>query len=88
MAQMLKIVKIGNSRGVRLPATMLARYRIGGEVSVEANPDGILLRPVKESRLSWEETFKEMAAEAKSAGDEFADMEKNTVTDGLDQLDR
>lgn len=60
----LKVARIGNSRGVRLPAASLRRYRIGESVLMEERSDGILLRPVGPAipKLSWEETAKEMAA--------------------------
>jgi antitoxin MazE len=60
----LKVARIGNSRGVRLPAAVLARYCIGNTVRMEERSEGILLRPsggVVE-KLSWEDTAREMAA--------------------------
>lgn len=64
--QHLKVARIGNSRGVRLPAETLARYRIGDSVVMEEREDGILLRPSGSAppRLSWEETAKAMAEAA------------------------
>jgi antitoxin component of MazEF toxin-antitoxin module len=60
----LKVARIGNSRGVRLPASTLERYRIGESVVMEERSEGILLRPrgPARSKLSWEETAREMAA--------------------------
>jgi antitoxin MazE len=81
----LKVVRIGNSRGVRLPAPLLARYQIKHQVSAEQRPEGILLKSVQDDRFSWEETAKAMAAEQ---GGEFADLEKAAVADGLASLDR
>lgn len=81
----LKVVRIGNSRGVRLPAPLLARYRIKNQVAAEERPEGILLRPVKDDRLSWEETARAMAAEQ---GGGFADFEQATAFDGLASLDK
>ena len=81
----LKIVRIGNSRGVRLPAPLLAHYRIKNEVSAEQRPEGILLKSVKDYRLSWEETARAMAAEQDG---EFSDLEKATAADGLAALDQ
>jgi antitoxin MazE len=81
----LKVVRIGNSRGVRLPAPLLARYRIKNQVSAEQLPEGILLRAVKDDRLSWEETARAMAEEGNG---EFADIERATATDGLSTLDQ
>jgi len=60
----LKVSRIGNSRGVRLPAASLRRYRIGETVLMEERSEGILLRPTGPvvEKLSWEDTAREMAA--------------------------
>lgn len=60
----LKVARIGNSRGVRLPADTLKRYQIGDRVIMEERAEGILLRPAgaTQHKLSWEDTAREMAA--------------------------
>ena len=60
----LKVARIGNSRGVRLPAATLRRYRIGETVMMEERSEGILLRPTGPAveKLSWEDTARQMAA--------------------------
>jgi antitoxin component of MazEF toxin-antitoxin module len=60
----LRVARIGNSRGVRLPAESLRRYRIGETVVMEERSEGILLRPTGPAveKLSWEETARAMAA--------------------------
>jgi antitoxin component of MazEF toxin-antitoxin module len=60
----LKVARIGNSRGVRLPAASLRRYRIGESVVMEERSEGILLRPTGPvvEKLSWEDTAREMVA--------------------------
>jgi len=81
-------VQIGNSRGVRLPAAWISRYRLGDHVVAEAHPEGLWLRPAADDgALSWEATAQAMAAENHAQGDEFADMEV-VATDGLGSLDR
>lgn len=62
----LKVTRIGNSRGVRLPAASLRRYRVGAAVIMEERSDGILLRPTvpAQEKLSWEDTAREMEAVA------------------------
>lgn len=79
----LKVARIGNSRGVRLPATTLARYRIGERVIMEERSDGILLRPAgsKGAKLSWEETARAMAA-----SDEDWTERDLSIGDGLDDV--
>ena len=76
----LKVVPIGNSRGVRLPKTVLDKYAIWDAVSVEEREDGLLLRSRKDKRLSWEETFKDMAHER----EDWSDLDA-TLKDGLDK---
>lgn len=60
----LKITRIGNSHGVRLPAATLKRYCIGAAVVMEERSDGILLRPTGPAveKLSWEDTASAMPA--------------------------
>jgi mRNA interferase MazF len=60
----LKVARIGNSRGVRLPASSLKRYSVGSALIMEERTEGILLRPAAggAAKLSWEETAREMAA--------------------------
>jgi len=79
----LKVARIGNSRGVRIPATTLERYRIGATVVMEERSDGILLRRAEAAvaRLSWEETAREMAAAR-----EDWDAWDVTTADGLRDL--
>jgi antitoxin MazE len=59
----LAITRIGNSRGIRIPADILRRYKLGKTVILEERCDELALRPVKQAKLSWKETYAEMAAE-------------------------
>ncbi len=79
----LKVTRIGNSRGVRLPAATLSRYGIGQRVVMEERSDGILLRPSDEehAKLSWDETARAMAA----APDDWTEWD-TTLADGLDAV--
>jgi antitoxin component of MazEF toxin-antitoxin module len=79
----LKIARIGNSRGVRLPADTLARYHIGAEVIMEERSDGILLLPTGRTteKLSWEDTAREMG----EAMEDWAAWDA-TAADGLDSV--
>ena len=79
----LKVARIGNSRGVRLPIASLRRYRIGDTLVMEEKSEGILLRPtgVVVEKLSWEDT-----ARAMSASDEDWSAWDTSAADGLDGL--
>lgn len=79
----LKVARIGNSRGVRLPAASLRRYRIGETVLMEERSDGILLRPMGPAveKLSWEGTAHAMAATHEDWG-----AWESTTSDGIAEL--
>ena len=79
----LKVVAIGNSRGVRLPKAVLDKYAIHDAVVVEEREEGLLLRSKKDKRLSWEETYMEMARER----EDWSDFE-SAVADGLDRKEK
>lgn len=79
----LKITRIGNSHGVRLPAATLKRYGIGSTVVMEQRSDGIFLRPTGPAieKLSWGDTAREMEA----AGEDWSDWDSVTA-DGLSDI--
>ena len=79
----LKVVPIGNSRGVRLPKAVLNKYAIKGELVLEERTEGLLLRNKPDKCLTWEDTFKEMAKER----EDWSDLDA-TMADGLDQASK
>lgn len=65
-----KLVRIGNSKGIRLPKNLIERYRLGEELTIEEVPDGILIKSKNPAeKLSWEQTFKQMAKEKENWSD-------------------
>ncbi len=77
----LTLCQIGNSRGIRLPAGVIKKYGMSRTVILEEKSDELVLRPLQEKKLSWAETFKEMAAEK----EDWSDLE-TTTGDGLRDL--
>jgi len=55
-----KIVRIGNSKGLRLSKMILDKYNIHESVEIVLKDEFIELRPVKSSRSGWSEKFKKM----------------------------
>ena len=76
--QDIKLVPIGNSKGIRLPKKLLEKYGFKEKIVLEETAEGILLRAKEDSKLSWEETFREMAGE-----DENWDDFETTLLDGF-----
>lgn len=52
-----KLVRIGNSKGVRLPKSMLVQTGMTERIEIEARGHSIILKPVKEPRSGWEASF-------------------------------
>ncbi len=55
-----RIVKIGNSQGIRIPKLLLEQTSLEGEVELVLEEDQIIVRPVKNVRQGWEEAVKGM----------------------------
>ena len=79
MAVRQRIVRIGNSRGVRLPASMLAEAQLaeGDEVELSAEAGQITLRQVRRPRADWAEQF---AAMAKHGDDKLIDGDQRDAS--------
>jgi len=62
VAMKVKIVKIGNSRGIRIPKVLLRQTGIDDEVNLEVVDNQVILKPLKKSvRMGWHDAFREMA---------------------------
>ena len=87
--QILKLVKIGNSRGVRLPKALLAAYPAAESFSWKVEGDGLKLEPVERSRPPPLDQWPRLIDEALAAhGDDADDFRiwDVTLADGLDEL--
>ena len=56
-----RIVKIGNSLGVRIPKVLLEQSRLAEEVEIEAFDRQIVIRAAHEPRDGWDAAFQAMA---------------------------
>ena len=56
----VSVVRIGNSKGIRLSKTLLERYNIKDTVDLILEKGQIILRPLSTPRKGWEVAFKEM----------------------------
>lgn len=55
------IVRIGNSRGIRLPKPVLNQCGLDDEVEIEVEGNRLVIRPVRRPRSGWSRAFAEMA---------------------------
>ncbi len=78
----ISLARIGNSRGIRLPAGLIRRHGFENGLVIEDRGHEIALRPKRAPRkLSWEETAREMVA----AAEDWSDWD-GVAADGLDDV--
>ena len=62
----VKLVSIGNSKGIRIPRSIIETCGFGDEVELDVDEGVVVLAPVGKPRQGWDEAFAAMAA----AGDD------------------
>ena len=63
-----QIIKIGNSKGIRIPKPLLEQSNLDGEVELEVVNEGLLIKSSSKPRVAWAKAFKEMS---ENDGDEM-----------------
>ena len=56
-----RIVKIGNSQGIRIPKLLLEQLHLSDEVELEVQQNQLVIRPARAVRQGWDEAFQKMA---------------------------
>jgi len=56
----ISVIKVGNSRGIRLSKTLIERYNIKDTVEVIMEKGYLILKPKTETRKGWEDSFRKM----------------------------
>ncbi len=75
----VKLIRIGNSRGIRIPKALIDRYGWEDSLVLEEAEESVVLRGSATGKLSWEQTYRAMAAER----EDWSDFDA-AVADGLD----
>ena len=57
-----RIVRIGNSRGIRLPKALLDEAQLPEHVELESQPGRLIVRAARRPRAGWAEAAKLMRA--------------------------
>ena len=74
----VKLIPIGNSKGIRLPKTLLDKYGWSDRLTLEELEESVVLRGKETQNLSWEETYRAMAEES----EDWSDFDV-AIADGL-----
>ena len=75
----VKLIAVGNSKGIRLPKVLLQKYGWSDSLVLEERGEGVFLYSKEKNKLSWKDTYRAMAADK----EDWSDLEA-TVADGLD----
>ncbi|HUF24584.1 MAG TPA: AbrB/MazE/SpoVT family DNA-binding domain-containing protein [Vicinamibacterales bacterium] len=75
MATRTRIVRIGNSQGIRVPRALLEQAHLREEVEIYARPGRLVVRPVAGTRAGWAD-----AAEAAALRGDNALLDAETRT--------
>jgi antitoxin component of MazEF toxin-antitoxin module len=80
----ISLIRIGNSRGIRLPAPLIKKFGFDGVILLEEEGDRLVLKTLKRGKaekLPWSETACEMASTREDSSD-WEPSEK----DGLQEI--
>jgi len=69
-----KLIRVGNSKGIRLPKRLIAKYGLAEVVVLKELKNGILIENAAGSRLSWEDTYRAMS-EADEDWSDWVDLD-------------
>ncbi len=61
MSTRTRIIRIGNSQGVRIPKPLLEQSGLAGEVELDVEEGKIVIQQVSEPRAGWDQAFRSMA---------------------------
>jgi antitoxin MazE len=76
------IIKIGNSRGIRIPKILLDQTNLGDEVELSLHENKIVIQSSQPTRYTWDEQFRLMAEQ----GDDYL-LDDEIVSTDWDEED-
>ena len=78
MTTRTRIVKIGNSRGIRVPKALLEQAELPEEVELRAEPGRLVVTAARKPRAGWADAAREMH---RSGDDQPPDQMPSAVFD-------
>ncbi len=68
----VELIKIGNSRGIRISKPIIEQCGFGKDVELEISGDSLIVSPLRRRRAGWDKAFKAMH---ENADDELLDVD-------------
>lgn len=66
MRMKTRLIRIGNSRGIRLPKPVIEAAGLEEEVELVVTPSGIAIQAVRRPRAGWSEAARELEGQDES----------------------
>jgi len=63
------LIQIGNSKGIRIPKTLIEQCQLTGELELVPSNTGLLITSMAKPRQGWEERFKNSIPERQEKDD-------------------
>jgi antitoxin MazE len=60
-AMRTRLVRIGNSQGIRIPKPVIVQIGLSGEVELTVRENALVVAPVRAARAGWSAAFRAMA---------------------------
>jgi len=76
-----RVIKIGNSQGLRIPKPLLLQTGIMDDVEIEVKKNQIIIRAVKNAREGWDKAFKIMGEK----GDDEPHFDEKNISHSWDE---
>ena len=76
-----RVIKIGNSQGLRIPKPILEQTGVMDNVEIEVEKNQIIIRPVKNVRDGWDDAFKIMGEK----GDDEPIIDDENISQSWDE---
>jgi len=77
------VIRIGNSRGVRIPKVLLEQCGFRDTVELDVQGGRLVIRPADQPRRGWDEAFRKMG----ERGDDALLDEASLRTSGWDETE-
>ena len=76
-----RIVRIGNSQGVRIPKPLIEQSGLSGEVEISVRDGSLVITPARKPRAGWAAAFRDMARR----GDDLLSDDAATAASAWDE---
>jgi antitoxin MazE len=62
-----RIVRIGSSRGIRFPRSLIQKAGVGEDVEIVVRGNSLVISPTSHPRAGWSDAFRDMVAHGDDA---------------------